>query len=211
MNCTDPLDRKLVSWSEVVPQESRLFRRGERKLDGKGNSMSVKKTFWTHLVMVLLLGWGTSLFASGPAHAQGTIKNTFGDWKLRCDNPPGASTEQCLIMQNVADEARPNITLVMFVMKTADGKSRLMRILVPLGVLLPNGLGLKIDQVDIGRVGFVRCLTTGCVAEVILEEGLVAQLKKGHTATFIVFATPEEGVGIPLSLEGFEAAYDSLP
>ena len=82
--------------------------------------------------------------------------------------------------------------------------------MAPLGVLLPSGLGLKIDQTDIGRAGFVRCLTTGCVAEVVMDDGLVRQFKSGTQATFIVFQTPEEGVGIPLSMKGFAAGFDSL-
>ena len=86
---------------------------------------------------------------------------------------------------------------MIIVLKTADGKSRLLRIVAPLGILLPSGLGLKIDQTDIGRAGFVRCLTTGCVAEVVMEENLINQMKTGQTATFIVFQTPEEGIGIP--------------
>ena len=32
------------------------------------------------------------------------------------------------------------------------------RVVAPVGVLLPSGLGLKIDQADVGRAGFVRCL-----------------------------------------------------
>ena len=36
-------------------------------------------------------------------------------------------------------------------------------------VLLPNGLGLNIDDANIGRVPFVRCLPNGCVAEVVLD------------------------------------------
>ena len=44
--------------------------------------------------------------------------------------------------------------LTVIVLKTADQKSRLMRVVAPLGVLLPSGLGLKIDQADIGRAGF---------------------------------------------------------
>jgi len=28
----------------------------------------------------------------------------------------------------------------------------------------------QIDQVDVGRAGFVRCLPNGCVAEVIMDE-----------------------------------------
>jgi invasion protein IalB len=97
------------------------------------------------------------------------------------------------------------------VLRTADGKSRLLRVVAPLGVLLPSGLGLRIDDADIGRAGFVRCLTTGCIAEVVLEDNLINQLKNGKTATFIVFQTAEEGIGIPISLNGFAQGFDSLP
>jgi len=60
-------------------------------------------------------------------------------------------------------------------LKTTDQKSRLMRVVAPLGVLLPSGLGLKIDNNDVGRAGFVRCLPNGCVAEVIMDDTLVRQ------------------------------------
>ena len=151
------------------------------------------------------------LWSAGPAQAQGVVKNTFGDWQLRCETPPGAQAEQCALVQNVAAEDRPNVTLVVIVLKTADQKSRLLRVVAPLGVLLPAGLQLKIDQTEIGRAGFVRCLTTGCVAEVVMEDTLVNQMKAGQTATFIVFQTPEEGIGIPVSLNGFAPGLDALP
>jgi invasion protein IalB len=159
---------------------------------------------------LILAGLGLCL-AAAPAFAQGVVKNTFGDWQLRCETPAGAKNEQCAIVQNVAAEDRPNLTLLVIVLKTADGKSRLLRVAAPLGVLLPAGLGLKIDQNDVGRAGFVRCLATGCIAEVVLEDPLINQFKMGGTATFIVFQTPEEGIGIPVSLGGFAQAFDSLP
>lgn len=151
------------------------------------------------------------LVSVGEAKAQGMVKNTFGDWQMRCETPAGATSEQCALVQNVAAEDRPNVTLVIIVLKTADAKSRLLRIVAPLGILLPSGLGLKIDEADIGRAGFVRCLATGCVAEVVMEDNLVNQMKNGKTATFIVFQTPEEGIGIPVSLNGFAGGFDALP
>jgi invasion protein IalB len=146
-----------------------------------------------------------------PLLAQGVVKSKHGDWELRCETPPGAQNEQCALLQSVAAEDKPNINLVVIVLKTADGKSRLLRVIAPLGVLLPSGLGLKIDDIDVGRAGFVRCLPTGCIAEVVMEEKLIDQMKNGKTATFIIFQTPEEGVGIPLALEGFREGFDSLP
>ncbi len=149
--------------------------------------------------------------SGGAALAQGAVKAKHGDWELRCETPPGASKEQCALLQSVAAEDKPNINLVVIVLKTADGKSRLLRVIAPLGVLLPSGLGLKIDDADVGRAGFVRCLPTGCVAEVVMEQKLIDQMKAGANATFIIFQTPEEGIGIPLALAGFREGFDALP
>lgn len=145
------------------------------------------------------------------ARAQGVVKNTFGDWQLRCDTPAGAAGEQCYLVQNVAAEDRPHVSLVVIVLKTADAKSRLLRVVAPLGVHLPSGLGLKIDSNDMGRAGFVRCLSTGCVAEVTMDDAFVTQMKGGKQATFIVYQTTEEGIGIPISLNGFGPGFDALP
>ena len=67
------------------------------------------------------------------------------------------------------------------------------------------------DQQDVGRAGFVRCLPNGCIAEVVMDETLLRQMRTGETATFIIFQTPEEGIGFPMSLKGFGEGYDKLP
>lgn len=148
--------------------------------------------------------------APRPAAAQGVVKSAHGEWQIRCDTPPGAQSEQCVLLQSVQAEDRPNVGLTVIVLKTADQKSRLLRVLAPLGVLLPAGLGLKIDDQDVGRAGFVRCLPNGCVAEVVMDDTLINRLKTGKTATFIIFQTPEEGIGVPLSLNGFGEGFDAL-
>lgn len=149
--------------------------------------------------------------ASGGAQAQGVVRSVHGEWQIRCDTPPGAQSEQCVLLQSVQADDRPNVGLTVIVLKTADQQSRLLRVLAPLGVLLPSGLGLKIDDTDVGRAGFVRCVPNGCVAEVVMDDKLINQLRSGQNATFIVFQTPEEGIGIPLSLKGFGEGFDALP
>jgi invasion protein IalB len=145
------------------------------------------------------------------AAAQGAVKSVHNDWQVRCDTPPGAQGEQCALIQSVTAEDRANVGLTVIVLKTADQKSRLMRVVAPVGVLLPSGLGLKIDQADVGRAGFVRCLPNGCVAEVVMDDNLIKQMRTGQTATFIIFQTPEEGIGFPMSLKGFGEGFDKLP
>jgi invasion protein IalB len=169
-----------------------------------------RRLFRLGLASLAIATW-TVAGVVGPAAAQGVVKGKSGDWETRCETPPGAQHEQCALIQSVAAEDRPNITLVVIVLRTADGKSRLLRVIAPLGVLLPSGLGLKIDQTDVGRAAFVRCLPNGCVAEVVMDDKLVDEMKTGKSATFIIFQTPEEGIGIPLALAGFKEGFDQLP
>ena len=148
---------------------------------------------------------------SSHAFAQGAVKSVHGDWQIRCETPPGAQGEQCALFQSVVAEDRASVGITVLVLKTADQKSRLMRVQAPLGVLLPAGLGLKIDNADVGRAGFVRCLPRGCYAEVVMDDTLVGKLRTGQTATFFIFQTPEEGIGFPIGLKGFGDGYDKLP
>lgn len=161
------------------------------------------------LVLALLLGLMLGLTAA--ASAQGIVRSVHGDWQIRCETMPGAQNEQCVLMLSVLSEDVSNAGLTVLLLKTADQKRRLLRILAPLGVLLPSGLGLKLDNVDVGRIGFVRCLPNGCVAEVELDDKLLGQLRSAKQAIFIIFKTPEEGIGFPLSLTGMSEGYDKLP
>jgi invasion protein IalB len=159
----------------------------------------------------LVFALALPLAATTAATAQGTVRSVHDDWQIRCETPPGAQTEQCALFQSVVAEDRANVGLTVLVLKTADQKARLMRIQAPLGVLLPAGLGLKIDNTDIGRAGFVRCLPRGCYAEVVMDDSLLKQMRSGTNATFFIFQTPEEGIGFPVSLKGFGTGYDKLP
>jgi invasion protein IalB len=149
--------------------------------------------------------------ACGGVWAQGTVRSVHGDWQIRCDTPPGAQAEQCVLIQSVTAEDRPNIGLTVIILKTADKKNRIMRVIAPPGVLLPSGLGLKVDNAELGRAGFVRCVPNGCVAEVVMDDNLLSKLKSGQSATFIIFQTPEEGIGFPISLKGLGEGFDKLP
>ena len=172
--------------------------------------MHLKKKILSTVLAVAIPAAGL-VGGANQASAQGAVKSTFEDWQIRCDQPPGAREEQCALIQNVTAEDRDNVGLSVIVLKTADKQARILRVLAPLGVLLPSGLGLRIDDKDIGRAGVVGCLANDCFAEVVLEDDLIKQLETGTNATFIIFQTPEEGIGIPISLKGFKEGFAALP
>jgi invasion protein IalB len=164
-----------------------------------------------------LLSVAAGLFFATPnacaaeSEPQGVVRDKHGDWVTRCETPPGAAHEQCAVVLSIVDQERPNLVLVVIVLNTADRKARLMRVIAPLGVLLPPGVSLRIDNAEAGRLSFLQCLPNGCIAQLAMDESLIDKLKNGKTATLGVFQTPEEGVGVQAPLAGFKEAYEQLP
>jgi invasion protein IalB len=145
-----------------------------------------------------------------PGGEQGTVRGQHGDWQVICRAPPpGAKNEVCAAVQSVSAEDRANVGLTVYIQKFSDG-TRVLRVFAPVGVLLPRGLGLKIDDRDVGNAPFLRCHSFACYAQVVVEDALVTQLRGGRQAVFIIFQTEEAGIGIPISLAGFDQALAAL-
>ncbi|BAQ16445.1 signal recognition particle GTPase [Methyloceanibacter caenitepidi] len=149
--------------------------------------------------------------AQGPAGPAAVLRGTFGAWQLYCRTPPGAREEKCAIVQMVTDEQRPNVGLNVQLFKSIGADVNMMRVVAPLGIFLPRGLGVKIDGEDVGNAPYIKCgKTSGCIAEFELQDEVVTKLKSGQSALLIIFPTVEEGIGIPVSLEGFTQAFATL-
>jgi len=168
------------------------------------------------LLVLLLVAAALTVAGASPALAQdskapeGTVKAQHGDWQVVCKAPPpGSKKEVCALVQSVTAEDRNNVGLTVYFQKFANG-TRVLRVFAPLGILLPPGLGLKIDNQDVGHAPFLRCHSFACYAQVVVEDKLVEQLKKGKTAIFIIFQTEEAGIGIPISLKGFAEALPEI-
>lgn len=180
----------------------------------------------THIRPVIRAAFGLALvlLASAGAEAQGTLKNKYGDWQHRCDKAAANGAEQCILIQNVLDQSDLNLAVVVLKVEDTAATAELrkkdpsapmirrpvLRVIAPLGILLPRGLGLKIDDREIGSTGFVRCLESGCVAEVDMDNSLIEGFRKGKVALFAVFLTPEEGRGMPVTLAGFDQGFALL-
>lgn len=148
-----------------------------------------------------------------PAQAQfsqSELKTTVGAWQVRCGKPPGAKAEKCALVQSVKAEDRQNVSLTIIFLRSFSGDKQLLRVVAPLGVLLPTGLGLKIDGEDVGHAPFLKCGQVGCIAEVVADETLMEKMRAGENAIFIIFQTPEEGIGVPIDLAGFTKGLDQL-
>lgn len=141
--------------------------------------------------------------------AAGQEETVYGDWTIRCDDIPDGGT-QCALTQAVEAEDRADVWLNAYAFRPADGDATLLSILVPLRVILTKGLGLKIDDADTITFDFITCSEEGCLASIALTDALMAAMRGGNEALFIIYYEDQAGIGVPISLNGFTAGLDAL-
>ena len=162
------------------------------------------------LALAALATFGAAVWSRQARAEEGTVKAQHGDWQVVCKPPPaGAKGEVCALVQSVSAEDRQNVGLTIYFQKFTNG-SRVLRVFAPLGVLLPTGIGLKIDNADVGHAPFLRCQSFACYAQVVVDDALIAKFRGGKTAMFVIFQSEEAGIGIPVSLNGFSQAIEAL-
>lgn len=190
-----------------------MMTKGKCRVAGMIDGDRKRYVTWRLLAVFFLLASVSIALLPAKPHAQerdGKVRSQHGDWQVVCKPPPpGASNEVCAVVQSVTAEDRNNVGLTVYFQKFSDG-TQVLRVFAPLGVLLPPGLGLKIDGQDVGNAPFLRCHSFACYAQVTVDGDLVTKLSTGKSAIFIIFQTEEAGIGIPISLSGFADALAKL-
>ncbi|WP_126604017.1 invasion associated locus B family protein [Bartonella vinsonii] len=172
----------------------------------------LKKTFFVGVLLCALCNVSAHRALAQTSHIQSVpAPQAYGAWTKVCSLPPGTPNMQCEVVQNVHTQNRHDITLRVTFYKLPKDQGALMRVFVPIRVELRPGVGLKIDDKNMGRVEYRRCLGDNCVAEAVLKKDILQLFFKGKMATYFIFTTPEQAVGGIIDLKGLSDAYATLP
>ncbi|WP_396335803.1 invasion associated locus B family protein [Bartonella gliris] len=172
----------------------------------------LKKTFFVGVAVCTLYNISTNHAVAQTSNLQNVpAPKTYGAWTKVCSLPPGTPNIQCEVVQNVHTQNRHDITFRVTFYKLPKKQGALMRVFVPIRVELRLGVGLKIDDKDMGKMEYRRCLGDNCVAEAVLKEDILQLFLKGKTATYFIFTTPEQAIGGLVDLKGLNDAYATLP
>jgi invasion protein IalB len=137
-------------------------------------------------------------------------RGKVGAWEVRCQSSGGNQPEQCVLAQTVRSEDKAGVNMAMIITRPAGAPTMIMRIVAPPGVFLLNGVGMKIDQTDMGRLPFFRCSPAGCIADAPLDDKLLDDLRNGKIATVVIYLEPGEGLRHLVRLEGLKEALQKL-
>jgi invasion protein IalB len=154
--------------------------------------------------VALALGF-LMVLGAGDVRAQEATQ-TFEHWSIACQ-PNQAGQSECLMFQDIIADGTDQSIMRVTVVKTP--RSALI-VTTPLGVILPQGLILAIDQQEASRMQYQICIEPGCRAQIDLAPELVQRLKSGVGATVTIVGPNGQPIAVPVSLKGFTAAYDAL-
>ena len=142
--------------------------------------------------------------AGGPRDGQ-----EFQDWTLHCRAPEAPTPEICEMHQRVVNQEGERVMLAV-VGRLPNIDTPGLLFVLPLGISLPPGAFLRIDQGEEEQVPVERCERQGCRIELLLDDELLTRLKAGTRATVSFHVYDGQGqrprVDVPVSLLGFSAA-----
>jgi len=148
-----------------------------------------------------------ALAQDGGPEAKQTVVEKSGAWVFECTEQGGR--EFCTIQQVLSNAETEQVLLHVTIAYHPQTADLLMVNRTPLGVELPIGLGLKIDEGRQMAAPYTNCTQAGCRATAPLTDELVANMKAGNTMT-ISYGYLGKRLDAPVSLEGFTAAFNRL-
>ena len=149
--------------------------------------------------------------AAAPAAPQGPIKAELaglGEWVKVCGKDQAAQKEVCYTTRDFGQPGDNQPVLAMAVYDVKGDKQKVMRMLMPVGLLLKPGFKYSLDKGAALPGNFEICFPNGCFAEAKFEQAGVDALKK---ATVLNIAVQNQGgneVNFSLQLAGFGKAFD---
>ena len=179
-------------------------------------TMNKKLLIGTVLVGAVMLG-GLGLYkltgknVSGAAYAEDSAVAEAASmettWFLRCneegDVEANSKRGKCEMFQR-QDVKETGQRVIEFAIGYPEGKDQARGILImPLGIYLPAGAQMKVDENEPFKCQVRTCTAGGCVAYLTLTDPVLDIFKKGDKATVYMVQSDGKTVAIDIPLKGF--------
>jgi invasion protein IalB len=137
-------------------------------------------------------------------------------WVKLCEKAPNITDPKqemnvCLTHHERLDGASGRV-LVSAAIREVDGQTtKSLMVMVPLGMALPPGVQVKVDEGEPIKLQFTLCHAAGCTAEAEATPAVIEQMKKGKQVVVAAINLAGKAIGFPVPLTGFDKALAGKP
>ena len=150
--------------------------------------------------------------APAPTPPQGPVKidlvPTQNDWTKVCGRDPAANKEICYTTRDFSAKAGEPPVLALAIYDIKGDETRIVRLLVPVGLMLRPGFRFAIDKGVELEGSFEICFPNGCFAEAKVKGATIDQIKKGSILSVAVKNQVNNEITFAIPLAGFGRAFD---
>lgn len=131
-------------------------------------------------------------------------------WIARCGSANRDAPLECAIEQNAVLPRTGQLVIAVNIRVPADTRTPSALIQLPLGLNIPNGAKLQVDDGKAADLQIQTCEARGCYAGTAIAPDLLAAMKSGKQLKVSFQNLNKETLTVPLPLADFAAAYEKI-
>lgn len=147
---------------------------------------------------------------TGPTVVQVKPEPSQTSWTKVCGKDQTANKEICYTTRDfVSDQGQPVLAVAVYDVKGDPNK--IVRFLMPLGLLLQPGIRFGVDAAQPTPGRYAICFPNGCFAEAPVKDDFINAMKKGTALSVSVQNQGAREVSFSIPLSDFAKGFDGAP
>ena len=131
-------------------------------------------------------------------------------WVARCTSASRDAPLECAVEQTAVLTKTGQLIVLLNIRVAADTRQPIAVIQLPLGLNLPAGAKLQVDDGKVSDLQIQTCEQRGCYANSPIPADMLAAMKSGKQLKVSFQNLGKETITIPMPLTDFAAAYDKI-
>jgi invasion protein IalB len=150
--------------------------------------------------------------ATPAPHADAAPANTPAPpgWVARCSSASRDAPLECAVEQTAVLTKTGQLIVLLNIRVASETRQPIAVIQLPLGLNLPAGAKLQVDDGKVSDLQIQTCEQRGCYANSPIPADMLAAMKSGKQLKVSFQNLAKETITIPMPLADFAAAYDKI-
>jgi invasion protein IalB len=178
------------------------------------------------LLAILCFGWSFPALAqtkkaptqvaqpaqAAPQQGEPTPSNTPPQpgWIARCTSVSRETPPECAMEETAVLAKTGQLVILVNIRVPSDSRTPIVLVQLPLGLNLPAGVKLQVDDGKSADMQIQTCENRGCYASMPVPADLLAALKSGKQLKVSFQNLAKETMTVPMPLADFPAAYEKI-
>ena len=131
-------------------------------------------------------------------------------WAVRCTSASREAPLECAMEQTAVLSKTGQLIVLVNIRVPSDTHVPVAMVQLPLGLNLPGGAKLQVDDGKAADLQIQTCENRGCYAGTAISPDVLAALKAGKELRLSFQNLAKETITIPMPLTDFASAYDKI-